>query len=266
MIGDPIRHSLSPVVLNAAFRELGLDWVYVALEVPAGAAPAAVAGARALGVAGLSVTTPHKEAVAALVDDLAPEAALLGAVNCVVRRGDRLLGETTDGRGFLDAVRLEHAFDPAGRRCVVRGAGGAARAVVLALAGGGAAEVVVVAGRDPGRAAVAAALAGPGGRVGGPHDARGADLVVNATVLGMAGAPDELPLDPRLLGPGQVVVDLVYPLTPFVVAARDRGAQAGAGVGMLVHQAAHALRLWTGAEPPLGAMAAAARAALDQRR
>ncbi|MDP9387542.1 MAG: shikimate dehydrogenase, partial [Actinomycetota bacterium] len=149
VIGDPVRHSLSPVLHNAAFRALGLDWAYVAFEVAAADIAAAVAGVRALGVEGLSVTTPHKDRLAGLVDALSPAAQRLGAVNCVVRRGDLLVGESTDGRGFLDAVRLDHGFDPAGRRCVVRGSGGAARAIVLALAEAGAAEVVVVAGRSP---------------------------------------------------------------------------------------------------------------------
>lgn len=251
---------------NAAFRALGLDWAFVAFEVaPAGIAPA-LEGVRALGVEGLSVTTPHKGSVAALVDALSPTADRLGAVNCVVRRGGRLVGESTDGRGFLDAIRLDHGFDPAGRRCLVRGSGGAARAVVLALAGAGAAEVVVAAGRSVDRAELAAALAGPAGRVGRVEEADGADLVVNATTIGMAGGPAGFPVDPDLLGAGQVVVDIVYPMTAFVAAARERGATASHGLGMLLHQAAHAFRHWTGHDPPLEAMSAAAVAALGHRR
>ncbi len=249
---------------NAAFEAAGLDWVYLAFEVPAGSAGAALEGMRALGIAGLSVTTPHKDDVARLVDRRSPTAERLGAVNTVVNLGRELVGESTDGQGFVDAVRLDHGFDPAGRRCVVRGSGGAARAIVLALAGAGAADIVVVPGRDGEKAKVAAALAGAAGRVGTPAEAAAADLVVNATTLGMAAGLDDLPLDPSLLGPGQLVVDIVYPTTPFVKAALARGAAASSGLGMLLHQAAGAFRLWTGQEPPLAAMSAAALAALSR--
>ena len=262
VIGDPVRHSLSPVLHNAAFAATGLDWAYLAFEVPAGGAAGALAGMRALGIEGLSVTTPHKDDVARLVDRRSPVAERLGAVNTVVRRGRALVGESTDGQGFVDALRADHGFDPSGRRCVVRGSGGAARAVVLALAGAGAAEVVVVPGRSARKAGVAASLAGAAGRVGGPEEAAGADLVVNATTLGMTGGPPELPLDPAVLGAGQLVVDIVYPTTPFVEAARQRGATATNGLGMLLHQAAAAFRLWTGHDPPLEAMSAAALSAL----
>lgn len=250
---------------NAAFAALGLDWAYVAFDVPVGSVGAALDGMRALGIGGLSVTTPHKDEVARLVDRRSPVADRLGAVNTVVRVGDELVGESTDGPGFIDAVRLDHGFDPAGRRCVVRGTGGAARAVVLALAETGAAEVVVVPGRSEEKAAAAAALAGPAGRVGGAEEASDADLVVNATTLGMAGAPAGLPFEPELLKAGQLVVDIVYPTTPFVDAARARGAAATTGLGMLLHQAAAAFRLWTGQDPPLEAMSAAAVDALAVR-
>ena len=262
MIGDPIGHSLSPVLHNAAFRALDLDWVYLACEVPDGQAGAAVEGMRALGLDGLSVTKPHKTVVAGLVDKLSPAAEILEAVNTVVRSGAVLVGENTDGQGLIDALRLDQGFDPAGRRCLVRGAGGAGRAVILALGGAGAAEVVVVAGRSAQKAAAGAALAGPAGRVGSIEEAAEADLIVNATILGMAGEPAEAVVDPALLHPGQLLVDLVYPVTPLVEAARRRGATAVNGLGMLVHQAAHAFRLWTGEDPPLEVMSAAALAAL----
>lgn len=262
VIGHPVAHSLSPVLHNAAFAALDLDWAYLAFDVPTGEAEPALSGIRALGVAGLSVTTPHKGEVARLVDRRSATADRLGAVNTVVRVGGELLGENTDGAGFLDAVRLDQGFEPAGRRCLVRGSGGAARAVVLALAGAGASEVVVVPGRSSDKAAVAAALAGAAGRVGTAADALDADLVVNATTLGMAGRAAELPLEAAFLRAGHLVVDLVYPDTPFVSAARHQGAVATSGLGMLLHQAAGAFRLWTGLEPPLEVMSAAALAAL----
>ena len=272
VIGQPVRHSLSPVIHNAAFQALGLDWVYVAFEVEPEALPGAVAGFRALGVAGMNVTMPHKSDIVALLDDVTPVAADLGAVNTVFRRGGRVVGDSTDGEGFLDALRLDEGFDPAGRRCLVAGAGGAARAVVHALAGAGAASVVVV-NRTADRAEAAAALAGGVGRAGPPEEVADADLVVNATPVGMRhvvatidGSP-LLPVDPDRLAPGQLVVDLVYdpPVTPLVDAARERGVAAANGLGMLIHQAAHAFRRWVGDDPPLAVMSAAAMAEMAGR-
>src|SRR2546423_2823555 len=127
IIGDPVRHSLSPVLHNAAFAALDLDWAYVAFEVPYRAGGAAVEAVRSLGLEGLSVTMPHKADAAAAVDELSPTAETLGVINTVVRRGDRLLGESTDGEGFVDALRADVGFEPAGKRCVIVGAGGAAR-------------------------------------------------------------------------------------------------------------------------------------------
>jgi shikimate dehydrogenase len=263
VIGSPIRHSLSPAIYNAAFAEAGLDWVFLAFEVSADAVPGAFSGMQSLGIEGLSVTMPCKEAAAAAVDECTDVAARLGAVNSVRLDGGRLVGHNTDGAGFVDSLRLDAGVDPAGSRCVVLGAGGAARAVILALAEAGAREVVVVA-RNPERAERAAALAGPAGGVGPSESVASADLVVNATPIGMAGDPG-LPLDPALLRAGQVVADLVYhPLeTPLLATARSQGATAHGGLGMLVHQAGHQFTGWTGVEAPLAAMQAAVRSALD---
>ena len=259
VIGEPVRHSLSPVLHNAAFEELGLDWAFLAFEVPAGSVGPALNGVRALGIAGLSVTMPHKAAVAEAVDELTPAAEKLGAVNCVVNERGRLIGHNTDGPGFVDSLAHDAGFSVAGRSCVVLGAGGAARAVVWALAEEGAAEVIVV-DRTASAAETAAALAGPIGRVGDVSAVRGADLVVNATSVGMA-APGELPIDPDLLAAHQVVADLVYlPVdTGLLKAARAAGAVAVDGVGMLAHQAARAFTLWTGRTAPIEVMITAAR-------
>lgn len=233
----------------------------MAFPVAAGEGRAAVDAMRAFRVEGLSVTMPHKADVAAAVDRLSPTAERLGAVNTVLWRSGALVGENTDGDGFLDALRVDEGFEPEGRRCLVLGAGGAARAVVVALGAVGAADVVVV-NRSPERAEVAAALS-PAARVGVPGDAGEADLVVNATPVGMDGV-DRLPIDAVHLGSGQLVVDLIYrpAITPLIEAARATGAAATNGLGMLIHQAAHAFRLWTGEDPPLEAMSAAALAAL----
>ena len=265
VIGSPVRHSLSPALHNAAFAATGLDWTYLAFEVTEAGVEAVLRGAQALGIRGLSVTMPLKAAAAGAVDRLTPTAAALGAVNTVVPGPDGLVGDNTDGAGLVAALGAS-GWVPAGRSCVVMGAGGAARAAVLALSGAGAADVVVV-NRTPGRAAAAASLAGAAGRVGTAADVGNADLVVNATPIGMAGTPQagELGLDPELLSAGQLVVDLVYhPVrTPLLAAAAERGAATMDGIGMLVHQAALQFSAWTGIDAPLEVMTAAARAALE---
>jgi shikimate dehydrogenase len=259
VIGDPVAHSLSPRLHNAAFAALGIDWVSVGFPVADGSAPEALAGARALGIRGLSVTMPHKTAVAGLVDRLTPLAERLGAVNCVSVEDGELVGGSTDGPGLVSALRRADGFDPAGARCLVVGAGGAGRAVVAALADAGAAEVVVV-NRTAARGEAAAALAGPVGRYGGPADAAAADLVVNATPAGMGGSGDGegggWALDPSGLVGGQLVVDLVYhpAVTPWLEAAARQGARVHNGLGMLVHQAALQLEWWTGLEAPVGVL------------
>ncbi|WP_426572739.1 shikimate dehydrogenase [Aquihabitans sp. McL0605] len=264
VIGSPVRHSRSPALANAAFAASGLDWAYVALEVAPGQGAAAVDAMRTLGLGGLSVTMPHKYDVIAALDRLAPDAEALGAVNCIAWDGDALVGHNTDGAGLLDALALDQGIVPEGLACVVLGAGGAARSVVRALGGGGAADVAVV-NRTAERAEAAAALAGPAGRVGSIADVERADLVINATSVGMGADPADAsatPVPPELLRPGQTVVDLVYlPLeTPLLVAAAAAGARPVDGLGMLVHQAARAIALWTGQAPDVAAMAAAARA------
>lgn len=259
VIGWPVRHSRSPDIHNAAYRAAGLDWVYVALPVPPGGVPGALAGVRALGIEGLSVTMPHKAAVAAAVDACTADAVALGAVNSVRREGDRLVGDNTDGGGFVDSL-LEADVDPSGRRCVVLGAGGAARAVVRALAVAGA-EAVVVVNRDEGRARTAAALAGDAGSVGDHDVLAGADLLVQATPVGMGDDPT-LAVDPAALPDHAVVADLVYHprRTPLLVAAEDRELRTVGGIGMLVHQAARQFHAWTGVVAPVDAMRAAADA------
>jgi shikimate dehydrogenase len=266
VIGDPVGHSLSPLLHNAAFDALGLDWVSVAFPVPAGRVGEALAGMRAFGVRGLSVTMPHKQAAAAGVDECTPAATRLGVVNCITLTEGRLLGDSTDGAGFLAALERGAGFEPSQRRCVVVGAGGAARAVVLALADAGAAEVVVV-NRSPAHAEEAAALAGPAGRVGSDADIAGADLVVQATPVGMTGGDPggpgraSTPFDPDCLRVGQLVADLIYypAVTPLMAAAAARGAETLGGLGMLVHQAALAIERWTGQPAPVETMWEVAR-------
>lgn len=279
VIGSPVAHSLSPVLHNAAFDALGLaeTWRSFAFEIPAGRAAEALDDMRQAGVTGLSVTMPHKADVAALVDECSDVARLLDAVNCVTNREGHLSGTNTDGEGFVASLARGAGFDPSGRRCLVVGAGGAARAVVLALAQAGASEVAVW-NRTVERAVAAAALAGAAGVVaggaGGPDSAAlaqvagAADLVVNATPLGMAGVPGadigEWPVPPEWMHEGQVAADLVYAPRPtaWLAAAARAGARPLDGLGMLVHQAAAQLARWTGREPPVEEMWRAAERAL----
>lgn len=262
VVGDPVDHSLSPRLHNAAFAAMGLDWVSVGLPVAADRTADALRGASALGIRGLSVTMPHKEMAATLVDRLGREAARVGAVNCVAFDDGVAVGENTDGAGLVAALRRGGHFDPGGQRCLVVGAGGAGRAAVAGLADAGAVEVIVV-NRTRAKAEAAAGLAGPAGRVGSVDDASACDLVVNATPLGMAGASAgagvdgaSVPVDPRLLHAGQWVVDLVYHprQTPWLEAAASAGATVRNGVGMLVHQAALQITRWTGMDVPVEVM------------
>ncbi len=258
VIGDPVGHSLSPAIHNAAFAEAGLDWVYVALPVAAGNGAAAVDAMRVNGLGGMSVTMPHKDAVAAAADEVSDTVAALGAANCLVPVGDgRIRAENTDGAGFLAALAEEAGIDIAGRSVALLGAGGAARAVALACAEGGASGVLVI-NRSPDRAAACAALAAGVGKVVDVAEVSTVDIVVNATPLGM-GDDGAMPCDPGLLHHDQVVVDLIYnPLeTPWLAAVRAAGIEGHDGISMLVHQAAVAFTLWTGSVAPIEAMRAA---------
>jgi shikimate dehydrogenase len=257
VIGDPIRHSRSPAIHNAAFAAAGLDWVFVAFEVSEGGGRDAVRAVRSLGLGGLSVTMPHKQDAAWACDELTPEATALGVVNAVVpnERG-RLLGASTDGEGFLRSVR-DHGVDPATRGALVLGAGGAARAIVLALGNAGG-DVTVAARRLDAAESAAGLVRGARTVPLANCDVAAYDLIVNATPLGMQGeAP---PIDANRLHAGQFVVDTVYhpAETPLLAAARARGVPCTNGLGMLVHQAALSFELWTGVAAPLDAMRAAA--------
>ncbi len=282
VIGWPVSQSLSPVIHNAAFEALGLDWVYLPLPVPPGELPTAIAGLPALGFAGANVTMPHKTEAAGLVDALSEDAARTRAVNTIVVPGvgseriprpagenpprHRLEGHNTDVAGFDRFLRRDAGFDPAGRSALVFGAGGAARACALALARGGLARLTVAA-RSPDRASgVQDTIEGLGTELRVvPFSGAGGlvvDLIVNATPSDLIG---EVPPLPRL-GSGVLAVDLVYRSggTGFLSAARAGGAVTFGGLGMLIHQAALSFELWTGQAAPLSVMSAAAMAELAE--
>jgi len=266
LIGWPVERTLSPVIHNAAFAALGMDWAYVALPVLPDRVPEAVAGLAALGFAGVNVTMPHKEAVAPLMSVLSDDAARLQAVNTVdFSTAAGPAGHNTDVMGFARFLSDDAAYDAAGRTALVLGAGGAARACALALARAGATSIAVAA-RDAGRAAdVSRCLWGLDVEVRSLPWAVAAgvpaDVVVNATPV---ADPDALPLPP--LSEGMLVVDLRYrpPVTPLVARAHRSGAAAFGGLGMLMHQAGLSFELWTGQVPPAAAMSAAALAAMAE--
>jgi shikimate dehydrogenase len=264
VIGSPVRHSLSPALHNAGFQATGVDWVYTAFEVPPGEAQAALDAMRVFGLGGLSVTMPHKEAVADLVDELDPAASALHSVNTVVPIGDgRLKGYSTDGAGFVASLAAQDVEIAAQRVCVL-GAGAAARAIVDAVARAGAASITVV-NRSAERARMAADLAGGIGVVG-PLEAVGdCDILINATSVGMGST--DLPCDVSLLHDRQVVADIVYHprRTALLAAAGSVGARTVEGLGMLVHQAVLQQQLWVGVAADAAVMWAAAERELASR-
>ena len=265
VLGWPLEHTLSPVIHNAAFRALGLDWAYFAWPVEPSLIGDAVRGLRALGSAGANVTMPHKEAVIEHLDALEGDAQATGAVNTIENRNGTLIGHNTDVSGFRAMLVQDIGLSVSGKRAVVLGAGGAARAVVKALHDDGA-DVGVVARRvelaERLREEIDVEVIAWSDSL---EAARTADLVVNATPLGMHG---EDPLPTCSFNADQTIVDLVYnpPVTPLVERARAAGADSWGGLGMLVHQAAASFRIWTGQEPPIEMMSAAAVHALGHLR
>jgi len=247
--------------MNAAFQAAGMNWVFTAFEVSEADAPDSVAAMRALGIRGFSVTMPLKAAVMPALDSLSGDAEALGAVNCIARQGDALVGHNTDGAGLVRSLQLDHGIDLADKRCVVLGAGGAARSVVLALSKSGVRNVVVI-NRSPERAEIAASLAGPLGSTATLEAVQDADVVINATSVGMGkdAALGDSPVPVELLNSSQVIVDLVYkPLrTALLAQAQEVGATAVDGLGMLVHQAALAFEHWSSLTPDLEVMRRAA--------
>ena len=264
IVGHPVAHSLSPAIQGAALRATGIDATYERWETSPADLPARIDSLRDPGCLGANVTIPHKQAVLPLLEEVAPLAAGIGAVNTIVNDAGRLAGHNTDGGGFVAALR-EAGFAPAGNRFLLVGAGGAARGIAFALREAGAASISI-SNRTAARAEALALAAGAGAV---PFEAppTGYDCVVNCTSAGMHGsaAEDVLPCDPAATDPGALIVDIVYAPeeTPLLRAARAAGRPVLGGLPMLIHQGALAFELWTGRPAPLDAMREAARAALD---
>jgi shikimate dehydrogenase len=254
-------------MIEAAFAHHGLPWRYINMEVTPEDLGVAVRGARAMGFRGFNCSLPHKVTVIPHLDGLGESASVMGAVNCVVRRGDKLIGENTDGKGFLRS--LASATDPSGKKAVLFGAGGAARAIAVELAPAGVKKITLVnRSESRGRALLEllrdrlkldAELVVWKGDYGVPA---GTDLVINATSIGLYDAEARLNLDLETLRPGMVVADVIGnpPRTRLIREAEARGCRALDGLGMLVNQGIVAVQYWTGVEPDAGVM----RRALEQ--
>ncbi|MCK6629022.1 MAG: shikimate dehydrogenase [Anaerolineae bacterium] len=266
VMGWPVAHSLSPAMHNAAFAELGLDWAYVPLPVRPDDVEQALKGLAALNFVGTNVTVPHKQAVMRYMDELSQAARITGAVNTIHLQDGKFYGYNTDAIGFLNSLK-EANCDPKGLRAAVLGAGGAARAVVFALARAGADSVIVL-NRTAERGAFLVddlAAAFPGSHLTfaaltleslAVLDEK-IDLVVNSTSVGMHPHIDASPWPADVPMPARVIFcDLVYnPLeTVFLARARAAGAATIDGLGMLVHQGAYAFEKWTGQPAPIEVM------------
>jgi shikimate dehydrogenase len=261
ILGRPVAHSLSPVMHNAAFRHLGINAVYVAFPVTDLAQ--AVAGLRGLAIGGVSVTIPFKEEIIPLLDELGPRSTRIGAVNTVINRDGRLIGSNTDWRGAVTALRAKISLP--GRHVLILGAGGASRAIAYGILQEG--GQVTLTDIDAPRAAAMAQDLGAAVIASDALDSCPADILVNATPVGMAPDLEGIPIHPELLSRFQVVMDIVYkPLqTRLLREAQARGAASIDGLQMLIHQATAQFELWTGRTAPLEVMARAAYGALGAK-
>ena len=256
-------------MIEAAFRHHGLHWRYINMEVTPEALGAAVRGAKAMGFRGFNCSLPHKVAVIPHLDGLGQSASVMGAVNCVVRRGDRFIGENTDGKGFLKS--LQTLVDPAGKSVVLFGAGGAARAIAVELGLAGVRRITIV-NRSEARGAELAGLLRDALRLDarlevwrGEHAvAEGTDIVINGTSIGLYDPEARLPIDLDSLKPGMVAADVVFnPVrTRFLSEAAFRGCRPLDGLGMLVNQGIVGVQYWTGVDPDPAVMRRALESAM----
>ncbi|MGI9554060.1 MAG: shikimate dehydrogenase [Thermodesulfobacteriota bacterium] len=266
IFGHPIEHSLSPVMQNNAFSELDLDSVYVAFDVPPPSLSEAVSAIRALGISGINVTVPHKEAIMAHLDEISTDAMLVGAVNTISNIEGRLIGFNTDVGGFLRALKDDLDFTPEGKKVFLVGAGGAARAVIVGLGRNYVSEIIIANrtlsnaenlakefGDQFPKVEIKAVMLSDELRIKQCIDK--SDILINASSAGMNGDnPLELPL--HLFPKSAVIYDLVYQPkdTPLVKDAKRAGIKAVSGHSMLLFQGAEAFEIWTGLVAPVKTM------------
>jgi shikimate dehydrogenase len=255
-MGRPVAGNPTQFMMERAFAAAGLDWRYLTLEVYPEQLGDAVRGLRAMGFRGANFTIPHKVAVIEYLDELSDAARLMGAVNCVHRQGEKLVGENTDGKGFVQSLRT--VLDPAGSHVVVLGAGGAARAIAAELALAGAADITVV-NRTPARgrelAELLAERAGATARFApwqGEYEIpEETQILINTTSIGLGDGQARVNVAARTLRPELVVADVIFnpAETRFLREAAQRGCRTLDGLGMLVNQAVISFKIWTGVEP-----------------
>lgn len=266
--GFPVAENPTQAMIEPAFRALGLDWRYLTLEVKPEDLPAAVAGARAFGFQGFNCTIPHKVAVIEHLDGLGESASLMGAVNCVVNRDGKLIGENTDGKGFVSSFR--DLADPAGQSMLLLGAGGAARAIGVEMALAGVKKITLAnrseeRGRELEELLKGSVNDAAGGQlevefqswVGDIAVPEGTGIVVNATSIGLFPDVDaRVALDTSTLTSDMVVADVIPnpPKTRLVREATERGCRVIDGLGMLVAQGVIGIEYWTGQTPDAGVM------------
>lgn len=268
IIGYPLNKTLSPLIQNAAFASLGLNWCYVPMPVRTGSLEVALKGLPSLGFKGINVTMPHKESVIGLMDEVSSYAQLAGAVNTIHFEDSKAIGYNTDGRGFLHALENDGGFKPEGKKVVILGAGGAARSISVILALHKTASLTIV-NRTPEKAqnladSIKKKFTNCRTQASSfsnnlPKIIDSADLVVNSTPVGWNG---ELVVDPDLFHSGQIVIDLVYipEETKLLQEAKSRGAKVIPGKLMLLYQGAASFEIWTKTQAPLEEM----RKALDK--
>jgi len=260
-MGQPVAGNPTQYMMEKAFAAAGLDWRYLTLEVSAEQLPDAIRGMRAMGFKGGNFTIPHKVAVIPLLDGLSPAAELMGAVNCVNRVGGKLIGENTDGKGFVQSLR--EVTDPAGKKIVILGAGGAARAIAVELALNGVSELIVV-NRSQNRGQILVDLLNDRLKIktglfvlqGDYEVPPEIDILVNATSIGLGDAAARVPLNISSLRPDLVVADVIFnpPQTRLLRDAAERGCKTIDGLGMLVNQAVIGFKIWTSIDPDAGVM------------
>ncbi|MDG6225942.1 MAG: shikimate dehydrogenase [Candidatus Thermoplasmatota archaeon] len=258
LIGDPVGHSMSPSMHNAAFLNDGTNAVYLAFRIDGRGLEAFLRGAREMGISGINVTIPHKSAVMAHLDGIDDHAQGIGAVNVIENRRGDLIGHNTDGRGAMDALRANGFIPFEGKKALLIGAGHASRAIGYCLAECGM-DILITNRSTPRARELAAHLSKmTDARVleEGEEDMKALDLVINCTPLGMAGFPDEVPLDPELLNESMTVMDVVYnpKHTRFLDRAKDIGARTVQGHDMLLWQGARSYEIWTGSKAPVEVM------------
>lgn len=260
-MGQPVAGNPTQYMMEKAFAAAGLDWRYLTLEVAPESLAAAVNGMKAMGFRGGNFTIPHKVAVIEHLDGLSQSAELIGAVNCVIRDEEKLIGENTDGKGFVESLR--EVTDPSEKKIVILGAGGAARAIAVELGLAAVAEISIVnrtAERGQtlvdllnDRVQVSSKLVHWEGDFQVPEET---DIVVNATSIGLGDADARVPLDIQSLRPNHVVADVIFnpPETRLMKDAQERGCTTLDGLGMLVNQAVKGFKIWTGIAPEASVM------------